>query len=196
MDILPQTKRELLGRLGERQINEFLSELPSGAGGLDRLTESEAKYLLRFNSLASVRNRIASGVGGGVVGASALSSDKARASSQAASTGALAATAAAAGVGMASPYMFNQAQPSAFWDGALSAAGNALDMPSQGVYGLMRGGYGVLSGEGDPMAQAARVAQQPIDQTSQQFGDWIFDRTKSPAGAALGYGVANLWGPI
>jgi len=113
-----------------------------------------------------------------------------------ATPGLLAATAGATGTGMAvSPYMFNQAQPSAFWDGVLSKGLAALDMPSQGVYGLARGAYGALTGEADPMAQAAKVAGQPIDTTAWQFGDYLLDKTRSPAAAALGYGLANLWSP-
>ena len=81
----------------------------------------------------------------------------------------------------------------------LSSAMQALDymdIPTQGLYGLAMGGYGMLTGESDPLHQASRVSGQPIDATSQEFGDWIFKKTKSPAAAALGLGLANIFGPI
>ena len=78
----------------------------------------------------------------------------------------------------------------------LAPALDALEMPARGLYGLGRGAYGVITGESDPLAQAARVASQTQEQSAQQFGDYVYDNTESPAAATIGYTAANFFGPI
>lgn len=65
--------------------------------------------------------------------------------------------------------------------------GATPDLPAQGLYGLLAASQGGLG-------RGAQVAQQPIDQSAQQFGDWLWDRYQSPLLSTAGYTGANLFG--
>ena len=77
--------------------------------------------------------------------------------------------------------------------------GNVLDLfdvPMQGLSGLARLGYGLAIGEDDALEQAARVTQQPIEDTAYQAGDYVLDKTGSPAAATAVNVLTQFAGPI
>jgi len=77
--------------------------------------------------------------------------------------------------------------------------GNVLDLfdvPMQGLSGLARLGYGLAVGEDDALEQAARVTQQPIEDTAYQAGDYVLDKTGSPAAATAVNVLTQFAGPI
>ena len=82
--------------------------------------------------------------------------------------------------------------------GALGSAYEGLETSQRGLQGLSRTGYGLLTGESldEALNQGANVIRQGVEETSQQFGDYIFDKTGSPAAATAGYVGAQFLSPI
>lgn len=73
---------------------------------------------------------------------------------------------------------------------------NLFDMPTRGLYGLGTLGLGLLEGDPNALMRATEVVNRPLDETAHIFGDYVFDKTGSPALGAAGYTAANLFGPI
>lgn len=71
-----------------------------------------------------------------------------------------------------------------------------LEAPTTGIYGLAATAANLDQGLGPALEQGARVAQQPVEQTAQQFGDYVYDNTGSPGLATTALTAANVWGPI
>ena len=91
-------------------------------------------------------------------------------------------------LGAAAGYLSTMAPGEAKDGGVIDRWRNlGLEAPSQGIYGIL----GALSGE-----DGARIAQQPVDMTAEEFGNWILNRTKSPLAATAGHTAASLWGPF
>lgn len=79
---------------------------------------------------------------------------------------------------------------------AVFAGLEKLDMPQQGLMALGRLGHGLVTGDENALQNAAQVATQPIEQSAQQFGDYVYDETGSPAAATAGYVGANIASPF
>lgn len=70
------------------------------------------------------------------------------------------------------------------------------EMPQQGLMALTRLGYDMATGNENALQNAARVATQRVDDTAQEFGDYVYDQTGSPAAATAGYVGANVLSPL
>ena len=97
------------------------------------------------------------------------------------------------------------ANTESFGDKALSATGDAIDfafgaleIPARGLHGI-GATLGVLA-EGGTWEQAiqrgAQVSEQSIDQTAQQLGEAVADRTGSAPLAAITHGVTQVAAPF
>lgn len=73
-----------------------------------------------------------------------------------------------------------------------------LDVPLQGLQGLARTGYGLLSGESFDTAanHGADVVNAGVDAGAQRFGNYTLDKTKSPEMATFAHMLALMSSPL
>jgi len=93
-------------------------------------------------------------------------------------------------------YGFNSPEMSGIPGVSVANLFEAMDIPTQGLYGLVSALSNADQGLEQAVQKGATVAQQPIDQTAQQFGDYVYDQTGSPVLATTGLTAATLFGPI
>lgn len=82
IDIMPKTKEALVQKFGRKELGDLLREFPNAANDINRLTESEAQYLLKFKSLDSIRNKLFTGLVATGIAGIATDSEQAQAESQ------------------------------------------------------------------------------------------------------------------
>lgn len=75
---------------------------------------------------------------------------------------------------------------------------NTLEMPQRGLLGLGAGAVGLAQGQGPTSAlrEAARVAEQPVDQTAYEVGGYVTDETGSPALGAAANAATQFLSPL
>lgn len=73
-----------------------------------------------------------------------------------------------------------------------------MEVPQRGLQGLARAAYGVLSGSSleDALLAGADVVNQGVDETAQQFGDYLFDEFGNPIIATGGVLAGSFLSPI